>query len=697
MSQIKSVITAALTAISTFALGNVVIAADAAPSEDQLDMVTVTAQKREERIIDVPISIAAITNKEIADSGAVQLSDFLQTVPGVGIIDDGSGQQFIQIRGINSTFGNSPVGYYLDELPFTYLGNTQLPDVRTYDLKRVEVLRGPQGTLYGDGSLGGTIRVLTNDPNLSAFQGSLDLTGGSTSKGSSSGMYKGMVNIPLQDDLVGLRLVASHEDFGGWVDNTSTGATLKDANTRKIDNYRRKLRFAVNERLDVVLSAWQNREVTRNDGRSLADYSSPLDQVFDKTKYDLFGATVRYQFDAFDVVSATSYMDFARDDATAFFGAPFTTVEKQEILNEELRFTSRSDGMFRWTSGLAFRNIKRHTLLDLQAFAFTQDITQRSKSYAVFGEGTWSFFDRKLDATLGLRYFKDDSLNPEPIDPATMAFIRSRVPSFTGTNEPNFNSFTPRLNVAYHINKDWLVYANFAKGFRTGQSQPIISLVGAIARGVTLPTGIEPESLLSYEVGTKGSFLDGRLLFEAAAFYNDWKDLQVAVVVQNPVRGLVNGGKARTQGLEIGLTAKPIDGLTLQLTAGTVDAKFREDFRGINIKKGDRIPEVPKTTLAASASYRWPFGRNDLNGFVYAGVQHNSDRTDTINFAVPSDATTIADLRLGIEGKTWGLYLFGDNINDEKGAIDVFAFGATGPALRYRPRTFGINLRLKKE
>ena len=174
-----------------------------------LEIITVTAQKREENLLDVPLSISAFTNNMLQDMGASELADFLQTAPGVGIIDDQSGTQLIQIRGVNSTYGNALVGYYLDELPFTLIGNTQVPDVRTYDLERVEVLRGPQGTLYGDGSIGGTIRILTKNPVLDQFQASGEVDGIATAHGDSSWAAKGMLNVPFAKDT----LASAHRGF----------------------------------------------------------------------------------------------------------------------------------------------------------------------------------------------------------------------------------------------------------------------------------------------------------------------------------------------------------------------------------------------------------------------------------------------------------------------------------------------------
>lgn len=661
-------------------------------SQSTLEEIIVTAQKREESLLRVPIAISAVTAKTLEDTGAEQLADFLQGSPGVGIIDDGSGTQTIQIRGINSTYGNAPVGYYLDELPFTYIGNTQVPDVRTYDLERVEVLRGPQGTLYGDGSIGGTIRLLTKEPVLDATQASVDLTGSSTTDGGDNYSAKGMLNLPLQSDTLGLRLVGSTESYGGWVDNTATGK--KDQNERNIDSFRGKLKWVPTENMDVVLSAWHTKEEALGDSDSLENRTT-LTPADDATmEYDLYSATVRYDFGPVSLLSATSVMDYANLLTSEYADLPYITNEDQDLVSEELRLTSNASGMFRWTAGVFYREIERRTYLSLEAINLTQDQTQKSKSYAVFGEGTFSFLDNTLDVTLGARYFEDDRSFTEVVDPATLAFVQTIDPSFSGTSRPTFDSFTPRLNVAWRPTDQWMIYGNVAKGFRTGQAQPTISLLLGILQGIEVPTSVEPEELWSYEIGTKGTFANGRASLEGAVYYNDWKDLQTLVVLSATPRvaGLINGGTARTSGVEVMLTVRPLDRLTLQAGGGYVDAKYTQDVAGTPVRDGDRIVGVPELTASASATYRWSL-TNLLGGFAYGGAQYTSDRTDVASSALPSDSTTTLGLRLGVEGQAWSAYLFGDNLTDADGAVDVRLQGIDGPATRLRPRTFGVNVR----
>ncbi|MEM1141979.1 MAG: TonB-dependent receptor [Pseudomonadota bacterium] len=658
-----------------------------------LEEVLVTAQKREQRLLDVPLSVSAFTQDTLTDIGANQLADFLQSSPGIGIIDNNSGTQNIQIRGINSTFGNAPVGYYLDELPFSLIGNTQVPDVRTYDLARVEVLRGPQGTLYGDGSIGGTIRMLTHEPDLDEFAARIDVAGMSTKDGEDSFRAQGMLNAPIAEGKAGLRLVATWEDFGGWVDNSLTG--VEDQNEREIDTYRGKFRWQPSDNLDVVLSAWHSSQDATGDANSLEDRTSPFPASVIETEYDLYSATIRYSFENFDLISATSLMDYSSDSLTFLAdGSEFLDDTTQDVITEELRLSSTGDGNFRWTAGLFIRQTERDTLTELPAFFFTQDLAFESNAFAVFGELTWTLLDDRLDLTLGMRYFEDDLEFDEVLDPFLLGIIQSVDPDFTGAVSETFDTTNPRFNAAYRLNENWNVYANVAKGFRTGQAQPGISLGLAVLNGVEIPAGIEPEELWSYEIGAKGSFWGGRATLEAAAFFNDWEDLQVAVVVTPQVRALVNGGTAETRGLEAALTLAPVENLVIRLSGGYTDAEFTESVDGINISDGDRVPNVPETTLAASATYRWNVG-SGLQGFAYGGAQYASERSDTLNFALDGDATTRIDARVGVEADRWNAYLFVENLTDEDGAITPLIPGLMGSATRMRPATYGLQLGLQ--
>jgi outer membrane receptor protein involved in Fe transport len=223
----------------------------------------------------------------------------------------------------------------------------------------------------------------------------------------------------------------------------------------------------------------------------------------------------------------------------------------------------------------------------------------------------------------------------------------------------------------------------------------VVSLIAATVTGVDRPVGIEEEIVWSYELGTKGTFAEGRASVEVAVYYNDWQNLMVNVVVEPVTRlsALANAAEARTIGVELSLSVQPVERLNLQLSASHVDAEYTEAAAGVNIRKGDRVTGVPENTLAASATYRWPLTAA-LNAFVFGQAQYTSDQVDVINNAVPSDDVTLLGARLGVEGRAWGVYLSGENLSDENAASSYTSQinGVVMPAVRPRPRTVGLNM-----
>ncbi len=650
----------------------------------RLQEVVVTAQKREQRLLEVPLSVSAFTGDAIERMGATELADFLQEAPGVTIVDSGDGNQSIVIRGIGSVNGDATVGYYLDELPFSLINLADLPNVRTFDLERVETLRGPQGTLYGAGSMGGTVRILTRNPDLQRFEVRSSLVGSSTTDGGENYQVHGAVNLPLVDGRLAFRGVASYEDWSGWVDSP----VRKDVNDRRLQSYRGKLRFVPVEGLDIVLSGWFSRQEIGQSSTSLDDRrTNSTNEPQIRVDYDLFSAVVEYKAPAFSVVSATSYIDYTQSYfANLGLPTPVLFESPADNFSQEIRFASSSTGPFRWTFGGIYQDLTTDAFIGLPAGApfFGPSLTaQSSESWAVFGEGTYAFLDGRLQATLGLRHFEDRRETVESTGLGT-----------TGETKARFDSFSPRFNLAYRTQGGWLLYVNAAKGFRSGQTQLALPRLF----DPSLPVGIDAETLWSYEVGAKADLLDGRLVVEAAAYRNEWDDLQtpVTVSVTPPFVGVINAGSASSTGFDFNVDYRPINGLTLRLNGNINDATYDEevsDITGVIIRKGQRISGIAKHTLNASMSYSWPLGWTGglagTFGFVHLGAQYNSPRDSVgANSIGPGEDVTLINARVGIENDTWGLFLFGDNLTDTNHALT----GKLPDAARPRPRTIGLNL-----
>ncbi len=660
-----------------------------------IEEVIVTALKREQAILDTPISVSAFTGTMLERIGASQLGDFLAAAPGTSIVDSSNGDQVIAIRGISSLFGDSPVGYYLDEVPFNYIGVPLVPDVRTFDLERIEVLRGPQGTLYGASSLGGTVRILTNDPEFNEFHGKVDLTGSGTKDGGENYGAKALVNIPLVDDQLALRLVGTTEDFDGWLDEPVAG--LKDVNDREIDTFRAKLRWAPTDSVELVLGAWAYRSDTGSSpsGNSEREYLGSFvpdilqPSTFD---YDLFSALLTINSKYFDIVSSTSYMD-SESETSGFF----EVLRPADTFAQELRFNSVGEGRLSWTAGGYYRDLTTGFLFTVPPFPPTTQDT-KSESWALFGELTYAFTDQ-LEGTIGLRQFEDTRNRDDTVvagfDPDTFELIFATV-----AFEEKYSTTNPRFNLAWRPNENVLVYANAAKGFRSGFQQPGISLFIADLLGLDIGPGADPETAWSYEIGTKTQLADGRVVLEAAVYYIDWKNLQTVIsVIPGALGAIINAGKAAAIGLDFSITGVPTEGLEIGLSGNINESEYKEDvfdIAGIVIADGQRIQGFPALTLTGFASYRRPIGSRGFYGVGYFSIQHTSERT--LNFGsitTEGDKITQGRLRVGIESGKWGAYLFVNNLFDEDGMVTGHGFqpGFEDVATRLRPRTIGLNVR----
>ena len=504
-------------------------------SSEQLQEVVVTAQKRVSTVQETPISITAITGKELQDRGITDIQSIVQSVPGVSMRASGPGQTELEMRGMTSSGGNSStVGFYLDDTPLTAPASAQngkvVIDPNLYDLNRVEVLRGPQGTLYGSGSMGGTIKLVPNAPNTNAFDASGEVILGDTDGGSFNHGENAMVNLPLVNDTLALRIVGSQEHLSGWIDrvviadldfpapiNPTTRGNVAAApvaadNKRVNDENLTAVRVAVlwkpTDRLSIT-PAFLYQKITQ-DGLSLIDSQPGTNanyQPFNapepfSDRFDLGSLNIQYHFDAFDLSSTTSYWtrdeDLRQDGAEEIayaVGVPLypsqggsgpstpTSLEddKSWQTSEEIRLTSAGDTKFKWLVGYFYQDFES----DWDLFVYTPDtavpgtvpnaftqfqptkITQNS----FFGEISYQFLP-ELTATAGLRRYEYDG----DVNTAVSGWLSSsggNAINYYSTGERN-QGVLPKFNLSYQPDKDLLVYTTAAKGFRPGGgNQPI--------------------------------------------------------------------------------------------------------------------------------------------------------------------------------------------------------------------------------
>ena len=366
-----------------------------------------------------------------------------------------------------------------------------------------------------------------------------------------------------------------------------------------------------------------------------------------------------------------------------FPGVITLTVDgNSEIFSQEVRLVSQSEGPWKWIAGVIYQDAENVEGVRLAGGPPRNEIsTYGTKSYAVFGEVSREFMDGRLIPLVGLRYFTDER------DFLTV----NRVNGQAFKTSDTFESVNPRFNLSYKPSEDALIYANIAKGFRSGT----FNTQAAVAAAAPLPAGltVDPDSLWSYEVGTKLSLLDNRLKFEASVYYFKWSDQQLNFSGAGNVQIIVNGGEATGRGLDYGVTwATPVDGLILAASGNFNSTEYSDiqnpaKFVGTGVIEGRQIASVPESSHTVSATYTRPMNGAGLDLYLNGSYSYISRQGDP-TLTVLGDDHNLLKLRGGFSADKWGAYIFGDNVLDDDGAIQISGSGT----MRYYPRVVGVEV-----
>ncbi|HEY5754725.1 MAG TPA: TonB-dependent receptor [Steroidobacter sp.] len=670
-----------------------------------LEEIVVTATKREARLFDVPLSVSVLTADQVTTTGAVTIADLAYAVPGFTAINTAPNQQQYFIRGIASRSGLPTVGTYLDEVATGSRNAGQSTDVRPLDIERIEVLRGPQGTLFGEGSMGGTIRIITRKPRLDAFGFGFDGEYSDTNGGDTSTNVSAFANLPLVEDKFALRVVGMAQDVGGWIDETVSGR--KDVNNVDTKMGRLKGLWAPSESLQVGFMLLKQKvegdgiNAGTDEGTSASTLPQPLSD-----DYELYNLTVDYDFGAVKFLSSTAQVN--RDYHVAvsaegyadafnppppsppfFKGALLDGFVGTEDFSQEFRFTSNTDGRWSWTAGAFYRDFEylddSFTQLTLVSALpglvpdmalLTAYAPFKSKSKAVFGESSWKLTDR-LEATVGLRWYEDEQHQINRT-------VTLGLPETTTSGEATFDALTPRFNLAYRYSSDRMVYFNAAQGFRSGGFNLTVA-----PPGVFIQPDYDPEDLWTYELGAKLVVAQGKLILEGAVFHNEWQDVQSLF---SPFAGALfsvttNGGKASGTGFDWNVRYRTTPALTLGLSGSYIDAQY--DVATLDKNKDDPMDFASR--LSGSLTVDYDFYLSSVPAYLNLTGQYQERMPYTVTGQTTySDDLYFLNTRLGARFKTLDVYLFGRNLTDEDGRIDPLntpSFGA-----RPRPRQIGIGL-----
>ena len=641
----------------------------------QLEEVVVTATKREVSAQDLPFSINAQSEADIRRLGATTLEDLSRNVAGLAIQNLGPGQSQVSIRGVSAgqVVRDQPgvkeqVGVYLDETVISLSLFT--PDLDLYDLNRVETLRGPQGTLFGSGSVGGTIRFITNQPDFETLEGSVEANLNTIEDGDMGGHFKGMINIPM-NDRAALRVVGYGTEYGGWVDALREGGGIsEDVNSGGRYGGRIALALQPTDNLTItprvvfqkietdgfnreeVYNLFANPYTTTRPPVQLAERQQylRLDEAFEDETM-IADLVVNWSLDAVDVTYAGSYVDreiLASRDASALSGSvsvdlgfPESAVLLPSNLRDttdlqqtthELRFASNSDGAFNWVFGGFYSDVERtyaqrlptpgYDVVTDQVLGagtaeavsngygpdspYNSDLPYDIEQTALFGEVSYDVTER-LNVTLGGRYYDFE----EERRFTTGGLFSNGDDQVDSTSSDGFN---PRLLVSYDVSDDMTVNAQASQGFRLGGVNDPLNV--PLCDAGDLQTfgnfqSYEDETLWNYELGFKSEF--ERVRFNAAIFYTDIEDLQVTLDAGScSSRISFNVPEAHTLGVEWELVAYPSELLMLTLSGSVLEAEFDStvvDSEGNvlgGVEDGNRLASVPEFQVSASATYTFP-------------------------------------------------------------------------------------------
>ena len=697
-----------------------------------LEGVVVTAAKIEQPLQETPMAVSAIGAKELERQRIERFDDYLGQVPAMASISTRPGATQLILRGVSAgSQPNSMVSVYVDESPYGVTSafaraGYLTPDFDPYDMQRIEVLRGPQGTLYGANSLGGVLKFVTTPPDPGGFEGQAQAQYTSASGGGSGFGLRALVNVPLSET-VAIRANAFKRRDPGFIRDVATGRD--DVNQTDVDGGRFAIGWNPNGDFKLVFTAMaQNLD---SDGGPSVDLGAGLRPLYgDFTQkrfldesfnvaFRQYNVTAEYDFGGVNLLSSTSYgtqkNQFISDSTLLWrdllggaLGPPFDTYGYgegydigQKKFTQEVRLRSTGERTLAWQAGFYYTDedttnhqsvlpydpaTRRPYYPALDALGDQLFVATLPASYdekAVFGNVTWTW-SPTFDVTFGARYGKNDQVyNQKSSGVLLVTDVRKTS---------NDATWTYLVNPRWRPSENLMVYGRVANGYRPGG--PNVVPPGA----ESIPGSYEPDSLVSWELGLKGEWLDHRLSFDTAVFYVDWTDVQLSMA-RNGFTFRGNGGKARTWGSETALRYMPVNGLTFTASAAYTEARLGGDVEGGDGRRGDRLPYVPRLSGSLSVDYERALD-DDWRWFAGSTFRYSGDRTSDFG-ASPDGIQTLRsnnqlDLRAGLESEHWTLSLTVKNVANHDSVLAVGQLG-TVPITVYgasvmQPRIVGLSV-----
>jgi outer membrane receptor protein involved in Fe transport len=660
------------------------------------DEIVVTAQKTGQQSLQkVPLAIQAFSGEELKERNITTIGDLVSSVPGAQEgFRQSTASRFYNLRGNVTQNGDSPIGYYLDDTPFIVTNFGIAPPVRFIDIERVEVLRGPQGTLYGQGSSGGVFIFHTRDPNLNDIEYAFEAEGSKT-RGAEGLNYgsAAALSVPLVQDRLGVRISGGFSRDAGYADayfGPYDGTPdQKGVNVAKNDDIRVVALFRPWDNVNLRGQYWHFRP-----RQGFTGFTASVDPVyfentagqegFSNGSFTLWSLTGTADFNGFTVTSATSNLEgtFGINIPLSPSGS-FSSQFLPKMFVQELRVNSNSSGPFHWLLGGAYQDGKgpQVNALVLPGVNIDADNNTITKNWAVFGEVSYDLLDGKLVPLVGLRTYHD-----------------KRAFEDSGGKVPTNNSKeTWRANLSYLPTDNLTMFISAATGFRPGIVQSRVQVLSLEMAGVPVSVALEPESSLNYEFGLKWRNPARTLNVGLNLYRLKYTNLQTSVTggIQG-VNGFANFGDATTKGVDLEVHwDTPVEGLNLGFVGNLNDSEYDKVNSVIAaaqplLKPGSRMTNTLGNNFRVDVNYNRPIS-NDVDGFGNISLSHSGDRLQAND--ITAHPYSLLNLTLGIRHNGWELALIGNNLADERGPTFVGTNGplsGSGPT----PRTIGLRFRI---
>ncbi len=639
------------------------------------DVITVTASRRSQSLQDTPLAVTAINPDELETSGLTKLREIIEYTPGVNFSGGASPvANTITMRGVAQSGRATTVGVYIDDVPIgssnSFAAGPSIQfDAVQGDVERIELIKGPQGTLYGSSSMGGVVRYITKDPSTGAFEGSFKTDLSTTKQGGFNQKYSGRLAAPVIEDKLGVSVSGYYDDFGGFIDRTAGSPTGAAENVDAYEAFGIYAKVVANPTENIsstflfahtdLDSTGANSVALQGPPFVLADGPYLTDEGMNdlKDNFTIYAGTLNFDLGFANLISSTSFQDRKNSNAAdlvATFGslvellsgsaagtvtsAPFTGLIKTKRFVQEVRLTSAENEKLEWTIGGIFSDEDSGNVQTLEGqpidfVALDVDLGSGLKEYAGFGNLTY-YFTPNFDVTAGVRVAKIESSVALTDGPG---LIVANIPVTTSDDVVDTYSFTAR----YRPSENMSLYARVASGYRPENANlPLLDAMG----NNSAPAIIATDTLWSYEVGAKGSLAESVLSYDFAGWYIKWKDLQAVTFVNAATTGGNTNSDVTAYGLEGSLTARPTEGFSVitnfAYTHSTLDDDETAAFGAL---AGENLQLLPKWTASIRGAYDFPI-TPELDGFVNAGLRYIGERDTGFEGGVGADGSTITPL-----------------------------------------------------